>query len=96
MNTDFSDDFTFMNEGDWYIFDVWTRNGHVVGTQRQDYGNEQLQRFAVIWRFMTSYGGFIIVSDDKVVTRQRAIDFAKAFALGKVVHYRVDLRGIGN
>jgi hypothetical protein len=92
---DFSDDFTFMDEGDWYQFEVWERAGHVVGTQRQDMGNEQLQRYPVIFRFMTTFGGFIIVSDDTRITRQLAIDFAKAFALKRVVHYRVDLKGIG-
>lgn len=95
MNTDFSDDFTFMDDGDWYIFECWRRGDHTVGTQRQDFRNEQLERFAGIYRFMTSYGGFIIVTDDLQVNRSQAIEFAKAFALGKVVHYRIDLAGIG-
>jgi hypothetical protein len=94
MTTDFSDDFTFMDDGDWFIFECWRRGDHVAGTQRQDYGNEQLQRFSVIHRFNTSYGGFIIVSDDPQVDFNQAVFFAKAFAFGKVVHYRIDLKSV--
>lgn len=83
-----------MQPGDWYQFEVWRRSDHIVGTQRQDFENEQLQRFPVLWRFMTTYGGFIIVSNDKIISRQHAINFAKAFALGNVVHYRVDLKPV--
>lgn len=77
-----------------YIFEVWRRGGHIVGTQRQDFGTEQVKRFTVIHRFQTSFGWFVIVSDDPVITFQHAIFFAKAVAFGNVVKYRVDLKGI--
>lgn len=95
MPIDFADECTWKGDDDPYIFEVWRRGGHCVGTQRQDFDREQLDRFAVKHHFRTSFGWFTIVSDDTVISLQHAIHFARAFAFGNVVRYRVDLKGLG-
>jgi hypothetical protein len=94
VKENYDDPCTWKGADDPFIFEVWQRGGHCVGTQRQDFDREQLDRFAVNHHFRTSFGWFTIVSDDNIISLQHAIFFAKAFCLGNVVRYRCDLKGV--
>lgn len=94
MSTEYTDYCTERAPNDPYVFEVWRNSDHIAGTQRQDIPPENWVRYAVLFRFYTSYGWFVILSDDKIITRQHAINFARAFAKGNVIRWRVDLKDI--
>lgn len=91
LKENYADEMTWRDEDEPYIFELWRVPNMVVGSQRQDFRTEQVARFPVQHRFNTSFGWFVLVSNDETITLNEAIRFGRAFAHGKYVTWRVDL-----
>lgn len=74
------------------IFEIWLQRPQfeVWGTRRQDFQTEQVNRFRNVFRFNSSVGRWIIVTDDEILTKEHAINFAKAIFEERYSTFHVD------
>lgn len=61
------------------IYEIWLKKPEyeVWGPRRQDFQTEQINRFRHVFRFKSSIGNWIVVTDDEIMTKDHAINFAK-------------------
>lgn len=62
-----------------HIFEIWRHwgSGEIHGSRRQDFQTEQVARFMNVYRFNSSIGAWIIVTDCDDITNGDAIEFAR-------------------
>lgn len=75
------------------IYEIWIKKPEyeVWGTRRQDFQTEQIARFRRVFRFNTSVGRWIVVSDDPNMTTDHAINFARMVKENRIRIFHVDL-----
>lgn len=76
------------------IYEIWIANGEVWGTDRSDFGVEQVHRFKQVFRLSGKHVYFIVVTDEEKLTRTHAIHFAHAVFQGAIKHHTVDLSAL--